>query len=79
LLVYCGYADSWHVTINTRITLKQGITLLNTTDPTMHALLTSTKLERLKTAKSIRLQWLISNFKYIDIYKERQKITELRQ
>jgi hypothetical protein len=76
---YCGYANSWHVTINTRITLKHGITVLNTTDPTMHALLTSTKWKRQKMAKSIRLQWPISNFKYIDVYKERKKIVELRQ
>jgi hypothetical protein len=55
--------------------LKQGITLLNTTDPTIQVIFTYTRLDHKleRMAKSVRLQWPISNFKYIDAYKKRQK------
>jgi hypothetical protein len=60
--------------------LKQGITLLNTLEPTIHALLHKTKLEqRLQSiAKAIRLQWPIQNYRAIDAYKRRQKKDELK-
>jgi hypothetical protein len=60
--------------------LKQGITLLNTHEPTIHALLHKTKLEqRLQSiAKAIRLQWPIQNYRAIDAYKRSQKKDELK-
>jgi hypothetical protein len=62
-------------------TLKQGLTLLNTTNQAIAALLTITKLEqRLKNlATSARLQWPIINFREIDKYKQRQKKIELQE
>ena len=41
--------------------MKQGITLLNSLDPTIHALLKETKLEQrlLSLAKAMRLSWPI--------------------
>lgn len=61
--------------------LKQGITLLNSLDPATHALLKETKLEqRLQSsAKAIRIQWPITNFRTIDAYKKRMKVEELRK
>jgi hypothetical protein len=60
--------------------LKQGITLLNSLDPTTHALLQETRLEtRLQSlAKAIRLPWPLLNFRAIDAYKKRVKADELR-
>jgi predicted transcriptional regulator len=61
--------------------LKQGITLLNTLDPTILALLHETKLEqRLQgIARAIRLTWPVLNFKSIDAYKKRQKVDEINK
>jgi len=64
----------------TSTALKQGITLLNTLDPAIHALLKKTKLEqRLQNlAKAIRLPWHILNFMDIDAYKKRMEADELQ-
>ena len=64
----------------TNSALKQGITLLNSLDPAIHALLQETKLEqRLQSvAKAMRLQWRILNFRVIDAYKKRMKADELK-
>jgi len=68
-LLYCSKRDGGLgipklEALATSSTLKQGITLLNSLDPAIHALLKESKLEqRLQsTAKAIRLQWLILNF-----------------
>jgi len=52
----------------TRSAFKEGITLLNTFDPAIHALLEEPRLEqRLQgLAKAMRLQWLILNFRVIE-------------
>jgi len=59
--------------------LKQGVTLLNSLDPAIHALLQETQLENrlLSLAKAMRLQWPILNFRHIDAYKKRMKAEEL--
>jgi hypothetical protein len=46
--------------------LKQGITLLNSIDPTTHALMWVTKLEyRLQSmAKAMRMSWPVLNFRH---------------
>jgi len=68
-LLYCSKRDGGLgipklEALATSSTLKQGITLLNSLDPAIHALLKESKLEqRLQsTAKAIRLQWPILNF-----------------
>ena len=54
--------------------LKQGITLLNSLDPTIHALLKETKLEqRLSSLKAMRLSWPILNFGVTDSYKKQMR------
>ena len=60
--------------------LKQGITLLNSLDPAIHALLKETKLEqRLSNlAKTMRLSWPIANFRVIDSYKKLMRTNELK-
>ena len=51
------------VTTNTHITLKQVITLLNTIEPTMQALLTSREMERLEK-KGLIYQTAAAYFKF---------------
>jgi hypothetical protein len=60
--------------------LKQGITILNSLDTAIHALLQETKLEqRLQSlAMAMRLQWPVLNFRVIDAYKKRMKTDELK-
>ena len=84
-LLYCSKRDGGLgvpklETLATSSALKQGITLLNSLDPAIHALLQETKLEqRLKNlAKAIRLEWPIHNFRLIDAYKKRVKSEELK-
>jgi hypothetical protein len=59
-------------------TLRPGITLLNSLDPTIHALLQETKLEeRLRDlTNAMRLTWPILNFRVIDAYKKRMRADE---
>jgi hypothetical protein len=83
-LLYCSKRDGGLgipklETLATSTALKQGTTLLNSLDPTIHALLQETKLEqRLESlAKAMRLPWPILNFKAIDAYKRRMKADEL--
>jgi len=84
-LLYCSKRDGGLgvpklEVLATSSALKQGITLLNSLDPVTHALLQETKLEqRLQgTAKAIRLQWPVLNFKSIDAFKKRMKSEELK-
>jgi hypothetical protein len=68
-------------TLRISTVLKQGLTLLNTLDDTIAALLQNTRyevrLERL--AKSARIQWPITNFKQLDYFKRNQKKLQLRE
>jgi hypothetical protein len=84
-LLYCGKRDGGlgvpkFQTLVTCTALKQGLTLLNSLDPTTHALLRTTQLEnRLKgLAAAIRLAWPVLNFRDIEAYKRRQKAEEVR-
>ena len=84
-LLYCSKRDGGLgipqlEVLATSSTLKQGITLLNSLDPAIHALLKESKLEKRlqSTAKAIRLQWPILNFRIIDTYKKRMKTEELK-
>ena len=84
-LLYCSKRDGGLgipklETIVTSSALKQGITLLNSLDPAIHALLKESKLEqRLEgLAKHARLQWPILNFRVIDSHKKRMKTEELK-
>ena len=84
-LLYCSKRDGGlGITkleaLVTNTSLKQGITLLNTLDPAIHALLQETKLEQrlISLAKAIRLPWPILNFRVIDSYKKRVKEDELK-
>jgi hypothetical protein len=79
-LLYCSKRDGGLgipklETIVTSSALKQGITLLNSLDPSIHALLKESTLEqRLEgLAKHARLQWPILNFRVIDSHKMRMK------
>jgi hypothetical protein len=85
-LLYCSKRDGGLgvpplETLPMSTVLKQGITLLNSLDPAIHALLTESKLEqRLKSiAEAMRLQWPIMNFTVIDSYKKRMKSAELER
>jgi hypothetical protein len=84
-LLYCSKRDGGlgipkMEVLATSSALKQGITLLNSLDPAIHALLKETKLEQrlANMAKAIRLQWPILNFRVIDSYKKRMKTDELK-
>jgi len=84
-LLYCSKRDGGlgipkMETLAACSALKQGITLLNSLDPTTRALLQETKLEqRLENlAKTMRLPWPILNVRAIDSYKMRMKKDELK-
>jgi hypothetical protein len=85
-LLYCGKKDGGlgipkieTLTIST--SLKQGVTLLNNTDPAAQALLRATAFERCieGLARSTRISWPILNFRHIDEYKKRQKKAILKE
>jgi len=83
-LLYCSKRDGGLgipklEALVTSTMLKQGIRLLNSLDPTIHALLKETKLERLSSlAKAMRLLWPILNFGVTDSYKKQMRTTELK-
>ena len=84
-LLYCSKRDGGlgipkMEALVTSTMMKQGITLLNSLDPTIHALLKETKLEqRLSSlAKAMRLTWPILNFRVIDSYKKQMRNNELK-
>jgi hypothetical protein len=85
-LIYCGKRDGGLgvpklEVLSVSTALKLGMTLLETADADLKAILNITRFEaRLeRLAKSARIHWPISHIKYVDAYKRHQKKLDLQK